>query len=92
MCIRNYRVCDRDNKAISTSSDAHDVAGPGLPVSKRLSKCGNVDAQAALIDGRVWPRSRDQFPLADYVPCALHEGDENIKRSAAHRNREPFLL
>ena len=56
------------------SGERRDVAGATLAVPQRLAQGGDLNAQAALLDGDVGPDDGHQFALADGLVRAGNEG------------------
>ena len=51
-----------------------------------------MDPEVTRVHNQTAPRARDQFPLADDLTSALHQHHQNIERTTAQREWDPFLL
>jgi hypothetical protein len=77
---------DRCNKAIAPSGNVGDVA-PRLAIAERFSERGNMDPKTGLLDNDVRPDPLDQVSVANDLPCAVDQSNQDVESTAAQRHR-----
>jgi len=76
-------VRDVSDEAVASARHVDDVLRRGRIVVQRLAQGRDVDPQRCLIDVKVRPYPGDEVLLADQLPRPLHQGEENLERTAA---------
>src|SRR5579864_6949120 len=83
---RQDLTTDARDEAITSSGNVHDVALTALAITQGAPQLGDVEAQAALLDRDVGPRSGHELALADDFAGAADQNAEQVECTAAQRN------
>jgi hypothetical protein len=79
--------CHRCDEAVSTSRHVGHKAQVWMAVAEHLAQPCDMHAEVRLLDGDVGPDAGGQFLLADHLPGALDQRDQDVEGAAAQPHR-----
>jgi hypothetical protein len=90
--VRNTRAPSGCRETIASTRDIGHVAEAPLPVTERLAKGGDMEAQAALIDNEIRPNLLEQLSLTDDPGGTFDQCDEDVERATTQSEPNTLLL
>ena len=82
-CGRRFGTGEGSGKAITATRDVHDISRADGTTTKGLAQCGDVEAEAALVDIHIGPDVFDQVAFVHDLPRTFRQEDQNVERSPA---------
>ena len=82
-CGRRFGTGEGGGKAITATRDVHDIARTDGATTKGLAQCGDVEAEAALVDIHIGPDVFDQVAFVHDLAGTFRQEDQNVERTAA---------
>jgi hypothetical protein len=70
------------DEAITIAINVLYIAHAAAAIAQGLAECRDVHSESALFNDRVRPDTRDQLALSDGFARSLHQGEENLPRTA----------
>ena len=82
-CGRRFGTGEGSGKAIAAARDVDDISGADGTTTKGLAQCGDVEAEAALVDIHIGPDLLDQVAFVHDLARTFRKEDQNVERAAA---------
>ena len=89
---RRFGTGEGSGKAIAATRDVDDISGADCTTTKSLAQCGDVEAEAALVDIHIGPDLLDKVALVHDLAGTFRQEDQNVERAPADMKWSAIFL
>ena len=89
---RWFGTGDGSGKAIAATRDVDDISRADCTTTKGLAQCGDVEAEAALVDIHVRPDLFDKVAFVHDLTRTFRQEDQNVERAPADMKWSAIFL
>ena len=91
-CGRRFGTGEGSGKAITATRDVHDISRADGTTTKGLAQCGDVEAEAALVDIHIGPDLFDKVAFVHDLAGTFRKEDQNVERTPADMKWSAIFL